>query len=349
MTAPKTKLGKTFERLYKYTEGKHNKFLQKHQEMKDMIENREFLGADKYGNQYFQYFNYHGLPTRRRVYYKFHSGNRFHVDVHFIDWLYRRKALPPNKYELEQLYLEDEERAVKAIEWDRMEDRKQIKYRNKLEAQKQLGMTPQQMQLQTLEQQNSKDEITIEEFEPIPWEVVKQTRTELKKYLPPEDHKQQLIAVEEGILEEHDKYQKYLEGKGKDFDNIAFTKMAMQVYGVRKHYEDLQKFGYIKEDVTDPSQPISVREARKKFPKYAKEYMDRPRERMEKHKKKIQQQIDKVKQNEEKYRRYYNFKQKFRDVFDELEEIKQDKDSEEIDDIEMTLIGMDEGPDKRIV
>ena len=203
MSAPKSKIGKILEKVYKHTEKYHHRFLKERQEMKDRIENREFLGADKYGNQYFQYFSYHGLPTRRRVYYKFFSTNKFHIDVHFIDWLFHRKGLPPNKYELEQLYYEDDERKRLAYEWDEAEERKQIKYRNKIESQKQLGMTTEQLQLQTLKEQNEQDKISIDDYKPVPWEVVSKTRSELRKYLPPEDYKQDLLAYEEGIIEEH--------------------------------------------------------------------------------------------------------------------------------------------------
>lgn len=258
MSAPKSRVGRGLERLYKYTESKHNKFLKKHAEMKDMIENREYLGADKYGNQYFQYFNYHGLPTRRRVYYKFYSGNKFHVDVHFIDWLYRRTALPPSRSELEQLYIEDEERTAKALEWDQTEERKQIKYRNQMEAQKQLGMSTEELQLETLERQNSEDLVSLEEFKPVPWEVVQKTRPELRQYLPSEEYKQSLLAAEEGVIEEEKDYQEYIKSKGKDFDDISFVKTFTKVHEIRHHYEELQKYGYIRDGVSDPNEKISV-------------------------------------------------------------------------------------------
>lgn len=37
------------------------------EEFKDMKLNRELVGIDKFGNKYYQYFSYYGLPTRREV------------------------------------------------------------------------------------------------------------------------------------------------------------------------------------------------------------------------------------------------------------------------------------------
>ena len=39
---------------------------------------RENIATDKYGNNYYQYYSYHGLPTRRIVLYKFFDSNKFH-------------------------------------------------------------------------------------------------------------------------------------------------------------------------------------------------------------------------------------------------------------------------------
>lgn len=33
----------------------------------DKEENRDFIGTDKFGNKYYQYFSHYGLPTRREV------------------------------------------------------------------------------------------------------------------------------------------------------------------------------------------------------------------------------------------------------------------------------------------
>lgn len=47
------------------------------------------MGIDKFGNKYYQYYSFHGLPTRRMVMYKFLEENRFHQDPHFVGWLHR--------------------------------------------------------------------------------------------------------------------------------------------------------------------------------------------------------------------------------------------------------------------
>jgi NADH:ubiquinone oxidoreductase subunit len=67
---------------------------------------REIVGKDKFGNKYYQYYSFHGLPTRRVILYKFFDTNRFNIDPHFIDWLYKRELLPPTAAELEKLYLD---------------------------------------------------------------------------------------------------------------------------------------------------------------------------------------------------------------------------------------------------
>lgn len=38
---------------------------------RDAREGREPIGIDKYGNVYYQYYSYHGLPTKRWVNYAF--------------------------------------------------------------------------------------------------------------------------------------------------------------------------------------------------------------------------------------------------------------------------------------
>ena len=37
--------------------------------MKDQKLNRDYVGTDKYGNKYYQYYSPYGLPTRREVQY----------------------------------------------------------------------------------------------------------------------------------------------------------------------------------------------------------------------------------------------------------------------------------------
>lgn len=56
-------------------------------QQKDDSFGRQRIGVDKFGNQYYQYYSYHGLPTKRIVLYKFFDTNCFHQDPHFVGWL----------------------------------------------------------------------------------------------------------------------------------------------------------------------------------------------------------------------------------------------------------------------
>ncbi len=83
---------------------------------------REKVGADKFGNTYFQYYSYHGLPTRRIVLYKFFEHNKFHIDPHFLGWLRRNDILPPTPEALEKAYLEHDAFKERALQWDKNEE-----------------------------------------------------------------------------------------------------------------------------------------------------------------------------------------------------------------------------------
>lgn len=82
---------------------------------------RQRIGTDKFGNNYYQYYSYHGLPTRRIVLYKFFEHNKFHIDVHFLGWLRRNDILPPTPEALEKAYLEHDAFIERAIQWDKSE------------------------------------------------------------------------------------------------------------------------------------------------------------------------------------------------------------------------------------
>eukprot|EP00347_Sterkiella_histriomuscorum_P001917 403370172 len=79
---------------------------------------REMIGYDKFGNKYYQYYSFHGLPTRRMVIYKFFDTNKFNIDPHFVGWLHRRDNQPPTPEELEKLYLEHDAFLERALNWD---------------------------------------------------------------------------------------------------------------------------------------------------------------------------------------------------------------------------------------
>ena len=83
---------------------------------------RERVGADKFGNTYYQYYSYHGLPTRRIVLYKFFDTNKFHIDPHFLGWLRRNDMLPPTPEALEKAYLEHDAFKERALQWDKSDE-----------------------------------------------------------------------------------------------------------------------------------------------------------------------------------------------------------------------------------
>ncbi len=58
---------------------KRSKWRQWFIKQKDDAIGREVVGVDRFGNKYYQYYSFHGLPTRRIVLYKFMvDSNRFH-------------------------------------------------------------------------------------------------------------------------------------------------------------------------------------------------------------------------------------------------------------------------------
>ena len=87
-------------------------------QQRDNLLGRERIGVDRHGNKYYQYFSYHGLPTKRIVLYKFFDTNCIHQDPHFVGWLRRNEILPPTPEELERLYLEHDAFVQRGIEWD---------------------------------------------------------------------------------------------------------------------------------------------------------------------------------------------------------------------------------------
>lgn len=318
MSSGKNLLSKIMNKSFNLVDRLKYRFLREKQEMSDRIENREFLGNDKYENQYFQYYSYHGIPTRRRVYYKFFSTNKFHIDIHFVDWLFHRTAFPPTPNELNQLYLEDERRMQRAIEWDKQEEAKQVEYRNKI---KHLQKNEEQLLLEANDE-NSKEGVTIDNFKPIPWKVVAKTRADLKKYIPPEEVRQTLLDTEQGIKEEYQDYQAYLQEKGKDKDKIAEQKALMSVSSVRYEYEHIQMYGYLFQGIDSSKDTIPISEILKnKPPTYDDPYVSVHRKQIlkdEEDKKKI---IAEIKNNREKYPRYNEFYEKCNDIFEEYESL----------------------------
>ena len=57
---------------------KRSKWRQWYIKNKDDAIGREIVGVDRFGNKYYQYYSFHGLPTRRIVLYRFmYDSNRF--------------------------------------------------------------------------------------------------------------------------------------------------------------------------------------------------------------------------------------------------------------------------------
>jgi hypothetical protein len=99
-------------------EEKYKRFKEKFQDIK---ENRELIVVDKYGNRYYQYYSYHGLPTRRVVINNLKGFNKWDDDPLMSGWLQKRRAIPPTQEELEKMYIEQEEFARRGLEWDRQQ------------------------------------------------------------------------------------------------------------------------------------------------------------------------------------------------------------------------------------
>lgn len=74
----KRKAWVTLEKVLMQVASKRSKFRRRYIQYKDDKFGRERIASDRYGNNYYQYYSYHGLPTRRIVLYKFFDGNRFH-------------------------------------------------------------------------------------------------------------------------------------------------------------------------------------------------------------------------------------------------------------------------------
>ena len=91
----KQRLWINFEKLLTRVAGERSKYRRNYLKAKDDKLGRERIATDKFGNQYYQYYSYHGLPTRRIVLYKWFDTNKFHQDPHFIGWLRKQDVVAP--------------------------------------------------------------------------------------------------------------------------------------------------------------------------------------------------------------------------------------------------------------
>ena len=90
-----------FENLIGRVASERSRYRRWYVTWKDQKFGRERINTDRFGNSYYQYYSYHGLPTRRVVLYKFEANNKFHQDPHFIGWLRRNELMAPTPEELE--------------------------------------------------------------------------------------------------------------------------------------------------------------------------------------------------------------------------------------------------------
>ena len=218
---------------------------------------------------------------------------------------------------VDQLYLKDEERKQKALKWDQEEEARMIEYR-KNNKNRDITGDDEQLLLDTLKGNEQAD--TIEEFVPVPWKVVAKTKQELKRYNPPEEVTTYLRDVESGVVEEHKNYQEVIKKMGKDYDKIADTNMRIEVSAIRHNYVTMQHYGYLFDD-HDTDKPLPASELTREPPVYVDSYVEKNRERIMQKKEKLENEVSQVKADLEKYQRFKNFKEEFKDIFEEHDEL----------------------------
>lgn len=66
--------------------------------MEDRKQNRELVGEDRFGNRYYQYYSFFGLPTRREIRFK-HDIDFAMKDLVYYQWLHHQRYDPPTESE----------------------------------------------------------------------------------------------------------------------------------------------------------------------------------------------------------------------------------------------------------
>lgn len=110
-----------------------NKLRNWKQKMDDKQYNRELIVVDKYQNRYYQHYSNEGLPTKKYVYINMTSLNKWQEDPTMQGWLQGRRENPPSQEELEKIYIQEEELVRRGIEWDKKERKLIEEYRKKRE------------------------------------------------------------------------------------------------------------------------------------------------------------------------------------------------------------------------
>ena len=106
----------------------------------DILENRELIVVDKYGNHYYQYYSYQGLPTKRMVHFlvkkvhlNMYAFNKWHDEPLMLSWLQMRELIAPFQEDLERRYVDQENFERNALEWDKKEKLQIDEYKRRRE------------------------------------------------------------------------------------------------------------------------------------------------------------------------------------------------------------------------
>jgi len=235
MKYPKQLLNKAIEtenKLVHYPYGKKWKKL--YLKYKDEALNRELVGVDKYGNQYYQYYSFHGLPTKRIVLYKFFDGNQFVSDVHFISWLHRRQQLPPTPEDLERLYMTHDDFIKRGIEWDKKEKEiSQLYQKNK-----KVNLIDQEIKKEKAALEGKLKVTSSDDFTPEKWIAPK--RKEKRNYEVPHHDVNLLKSLE---IDLENMTQKAF--KEHTFDIVLMGEKMNQVYKARYEEKLDYMYGYL--------------------------------------------------------------------------------------------------------
>ncbi|CDW72353.1 ndufa12 domain containing protein [Stylonychia lemnae] len=321
MEAIKNLLFKKAEKLALRIISKRSSFRQWYISQRDDAMGRELIGIDKFGNSYYQYYSFHGLPTRRMVMYKFFDTNKFHIDPHFLGWLRRNDNQPPTQHELERLYLEHDAFIERAIAWDE-EQRVMIEeYKEKMKI---LEEKYEREKFQFLEQ--GEQMLKIENW--VPGSQPKQLDAD-----EPETsaviEMTEIDKLEIMYFEEYKKIREKDKEKNKDFNILMYDELKQAKYYFEylrtseKLYKHEVQTGRIKVDKNDQA-TNEFQEVNSKTPQDDAKNQEILNERLSqetKRKLEIARKKDEKKQQirqDSHSRSYSQFKEEFKDIFEDI-------------------------------
>jgi hypothetical protein len=282
-------LMKTEKKLVSYPlDDKIKKFREKYQDQK---ENRELLVVDKYGNRYYQYYSYHGLPTRRVVLNNMRSFNTWDDDPFMLSWLQKRRITQPTQEELEKMYIENEEFQRRGLEWDKKE-------REMIEAWK-------TKQREALDKER-KETGAIgegENFEPGSWDKIKKLENK-------STHSHLLMANQ--LVEVKEEEKRIVEGcstlPGKYMMDF---KEEDEKWMKRREEKMLQPYAEMAKDI-DITQ-YTFEKMNQKFRKDTTNNLQQIKNKQ----KELTNLGKKLLEKKEQYKNYSGFKERFKDIFNE--------------------------------